>query len=92
MMLSSVFKAVRHHRVRVDASLPLFSAAKSLFSSEANGPVVRFKDVSFAHPGSPNELLDSADFSITKGENLVNITVDCCGNCNLPFSHLFSVH
>jgi hypothetical protein len=65
-----------------------YSAAKAS-SSEANGPVVRSRDVSFAHPGSPNELLDSADFSITKGENLVNIIVDCCGNCNLPFTFIF---
>jgi ATPase subunit of ABC transporter with duplicated ATPase domains len=70
MMLSSVFKAVRHQRVRMDASLPLFSAAKSLFSSDANGPVVRFKDVSFAHAGSPNELLEGADFTITKGSKV----------------------
>lgn len=71
-MLSSVFKAVRHQRVRMDASLPLFSAAKSLFSSAANGngPVVRFKDVSFAHPNSPNELLDRADFVIAKGSKV----------------------
>jgi ABC-type multidrug transport system fused ATPase/permease subunit len=95
-MLSSVCKVVRHQRVRMDASLPLFSAAKSFFSSNADGPVVRFKDVSFAHPGSPNELLESADFTITKGEILSStcITVNCCSNCkcncNLLFSHSFS--
>jgi hypothetical protein len=72
MMLSSVFKAARHQRVRIDASLPLFSAANSFFSSDASGPVVRFKDVSFAHPGSPNELLENADFSITKGSKVVS--------------------
>jgi ATP-binding cassette subfamily F protein 3 len=71
MMLSRVLKAMRHQRVC--KSLPLFSATKSLFSASAasgNGPVVRFKDVSFAHNSSPNQLLENVDFSITKGSKV----------------------
>jgi ATPase subunit of ABC transporter with duplicated ATPase domains len=61
-MLSRVFKAVRHQRV---CTLPC------LFSSAANnGPIVRFKDVSFSHSGSPNQLLDQVDFFITKGSKV----------------------
>jgi ATPase subunit of ABC transporter with duplicated ATPase domains len=70
MMLSRVFKAVRQQRAAC-ASLPLFPATKSLFSSSAaSGPVVRFKDVSFAHSKSPNQLLENVDFSITKGSKV----------------------
>jgi len=64
-MLSRVLNAVRPQR------LCTFNATKSLLStSAATGPVIRFKDVSFAHNNSRNQLLEEVDFSIQKGSKV----------------------